>query len=140
MNLEMWLEVFRLILIQWGGGAVIGVLLGCWARTPVLAFLCGALAGAIGAKLLVDFVLFGVPRASDYLLVCVPPAMVAGFASAGIRAALNSRHRPMKEAGLFPLPPASEGEARSHFRPSSRPTGSDGISRADKGVKADGED
>lgn len=138
MNWEMWwFVVFRPILILWGGGAVIGVLLGLWARTPMSAFFCGAVTGAVGAGLLINLVYFRVPRSGDYLCACVVPAMVAGLASARIRTALNSRWEARNPTGQTPLSPKSEAEARSHFIPSRRSSGSESISQPDGGMRRD---
>jgi len=123
--------------ILWAVSAVVGFLVGCRARSPGRAFLCGAATAAVAAWVLASAV--DRPGWSDLLPLGWPPGLVAGCAAAAFWARAKRRLEPWDDNGRSCLTPDVEATARSRFNPSAKQGNQGAIRPADEGVREHGE-
>lgn len=126
------------LLVFW---TILGALIVLWATQPVRAFLRGAVAVATAGGLVLAASGFRITPSGQVLLVlCMPPAFVAGLAADHIHAILNKIHAALTIPKGFPLSPDAEQAARAHFDPKMPQAGEDAITRPARDVQEGGEE
>lgn len=100
------------LLITWGGGTLLGGLLGRLIRTPYLGFFFGAAGGLCVSAILVAVMtwsnLLATSEPGDLVLLYLPPALMGGLVAAAIRETLNLYQKPR-------IGTNAEVNAQAHF-------------------------
>jgi hypothetical protein len=121
-NLDLLCTLF--LSVTWGGGTILGGLVGRWAMPPLIGFLIGAVVGTLVSAILNAILtwshLFAGSEPDDFVLLYLPPALMAGLTAAAICETISLQLGPWKEIN-------AKMNARATFRYGNTPANADAI-------------